>query len=378
MEEAQNRQEELLTLLDKILKEIEANPDTIPEHIFETIEHLCMIYNRWKHNSHIKNNFYSEKDIHQLEGGFQLLVMTGGAEDAEANKEFDIEFSALQKKLDDISTQWRELIHSLGIVSFDSSFLTNIQELQNKNANPMIRKQVRTKIYQFLSTTVEVLRMWILMSPLELSEYKFFLSLCQTFLDMLRGQTKQAALSSIGMFDKNGYKLSVVGRFLLNMVQIVTPNLEAEIGADLYQNTKSTFTALLLWSLATFAPERLQTILNDAFEEIQAIIKREKITFPEEILKELDDFEPKAPFKVTPNYDDLLNLQTLLTNPKLLCDPSVEKLLEPIRRVQTLRLLCDMLNLPLGKAEYESVCPRNTTRKQVLKGGRRRKSRRNK
>ncbi len=358
------KREELLALIDHIGQELEKNPDTIPENVFEGIEHLCFLYNQWHHNrsNHLLVKQYAEGERKTLEGGFQLLTMTGGAKD---NEEFDKEFSLFQTKLKDIGTQLQEILTSMGIVSFDSTFMKNIQAAYKSKQNPLMQRPFRYKIYQFLSLLVESLRMWVLMSPLQDKEYQFYTSLAQTFLDLLRGQIKQAALSSMGLFDSQAYMLSVVGRFLLNLIEIITPDLTSIIGIDLYYNSKSILTSLLLWYFATFAPDRLQQIVSNAFADIKDLVKKEDLTVPKDIQKDLKDL--KFPIDEPPSYDDILALQTLLQTPELLCDPSIEKLLQPIRRVQSLRLICDLFNIPIGKTEYDAVCPSQT--RKVKRGG---------
>jgi hypothetical protein len=361
------KREDLLALLDKIAHEIEKNPETIPENVFEGIEHMCFLYNQWHHNrsGHILTKQYAESERKSLEGGFQMLTMTGGAQD---NSEFDKEYTHFEKKLKEIGTQLQEILTSVGIVSFDSSFLKTIQDSYKSKQNPLLNRPFRYKIYQFLSLLVESLRIWILMSPLQPKEYQLYSSLAQALLDILRGQPKQAALSAVGLFDSQAYMLSVIGRFLLNLIEIITPDITSVMGIDLYLNSKSIVTSLLLWYLANFAPERLQQILSKAFTDIKDLLKKEDLSIPNEIQAELKTLD--LPIQQAPSYDDILALQTLLQNPKLLCDPSIEKLLQPIRRVQSLRLICDLFNIPIGKSEYDAVCP-TQTRKAKRGGGRR-------
>jgi hypothetical protein len=358
------KREDLLALLEQISQEIEKNPDTIPENVFEGIEHLCFLYNQWHHNrtGHLLTKEYGESERKTLEGGFQVLTMTGGAQDT---SEFDKEYSLFEKKLKDIGTQLQEILTSVGIVSFDSSFLKKIQDAYTSKQNPLLNRPFRYKIYEFLSLVVESLRIWILMSPLQPKEYQFYSSLAQTFLDILRGQAKQAALSSVGLFDSQAYMLSVVGRFLLNLIEIITPDLSSIMGIDLYFNSKSILTSLLLWYFANFAPDRLQQIVSKAFTDIKELLKKENFTIPKDMQKELKALD--FPIEQAPSYDDILALQTLLQSPELLCDPSIEKLLQPIRRVQSLRLICDLFNIPIGKSEYDAVCPTQT--RKVKRGG---------
>jgi len=358
------KREGLLALLDQIAHEIEKNPDTIPENVFEGIEHLCFLYNQWHHNrtGHLLTREYDESERKTLEGGFQVLTMKGGAQD---NSDFDKEYTLFEKKLKEIGTQLQEILTSVGIVSFDSSFLKTIQESYKAKQNPLLIRPFRYKIYQFLSLLVESLRIWILMSPLQPREYQLYSSLAQALLDILRGQPKQAALSAVGLFDSQAYMLSVVGRFLVNLLEIITPDITSVMGIDLYMNSKSILTSLLLWYFAHFAPDRLQQIISKAFTDIKDLLKKEDISVPKDIQADLKKLD--FPTTQAPSYDDILALQTLLQNPDLLCEPSIEKLLQPIRRVQSLRLICDLFNIPIGKNEYDAVCPTQT--RKVKRGG---------
>jgi hypothetical protein len=361
------KREDLLALLDQIAQEIEQNPDTIPENVFQGIEHVCFLYNQWHHtkSGHILSKHYEEAERRRLEGGFQLVSMSGGA--AEAN-EFDKEYALFQTKIEQIGTQLQEILSSLGVVSFDSSTLKKLKEIYTSKQTPLLNRPFRYQIYKFLSLLVESLRIWIFMSPLEQKDFEFYSSLGQTLLDILRGQSKQAALSAMGLFDSHAFKLSVVGRFLLNLIEILLPDFTNVVGIDLYYNSKSILTSLLLWYFANFAPDRLQQIVSTAFKDIKTLVKKQDI--PKEIQGQLKKLE--FPVEQAPSYEDILALQTLLQSPELLCDPSIEKLLQPIRRVQSLRLICDLFNIPIGKAEYDAVCP-TQTRKAKQNGGRKRR-----
>lgn len=361
-------QQELLSRLDEILALIQENPDRIPDHIFDTVEHICTLYNQWKH-ARPPSRMYSPEQQSVLQGGFQRLNQQGGAK--EPPSDFDKEYSQFETKLQDIGTQLQEILQSVGIVSFDSSFLKQIKTAQAAKQNPLASRSVRFKIYQVLSAIVEALRIWILMQPIQNEQYQFFSSLLQTFLDIVRGEVKQAAVSAMGMFTQNAFRASIIARFLLNIVEIVSPDLPLLLGTDFYSTTKSTVTSLFLWYLATFSPEQIKQILNDAFSSVKRLAESEDLSLSKDAKAILKGIEFRPPYTMTPSFDDLVNLRTVLQNPDFVCDPSVEKMLAPIRRIQSLRLVCDLLNLPLGQVEYDSICA-SRTRKQkqsVKKGG---------
>jgi hypothetical protein len=390
--EAIQKRKTILDILQEIEDELKKDPDTIPEHVFQAIEGLCKIAYGFRHRGQKDGWIAPLGYLTPAEGRMVESVLNdsmsqtgGGPED---DKEFTSEFNKFQKILDGLGTQWREIMNSLGIIAtntIESLVPKDTPSLATIRTEKPAQQTASGIIFMFLSGLVEGLRIWVAYSLIDSSTYRVLLSFSQGLLDVLRGNVRQAILSSIGLFGKNGYYISILTRFILNIIETITPDLRSQMEFDIYKNIKSLSAAGLLWMYYTFAPQNLKYNINLIFQEIQEIAKKEEISLgplTTELQKSAKDQKvelPKIPLENTPSYDDLQILGTLLKQPEIVCLPSFQKLLAPMRSVFTLRMILDLFDIPTGQIEIEDLCSRKgtqTRRKSEQKGGRRKRTRR--
>lgn len=393
MEIIQKRQK-ILDILSEVEQELEKHPKTIPDHVFKTLEAFCKMVYLWKQSGG-KNGwanslgYFSPNENKILEGRFaDLQTQTGGGPEEDAA--FAKTFSNFQDILKGIGTQWREITSSLGIIATNEikKILPNeIPTLEEVQKDSSARQDASTIIITFFSALVEAMRIWVAYSLVDSTNYRIFLSFSQTLLDMVRGNIRQAILSSIGFFGKQGYYISILTRFVLNIIESISPELRGQLEFDIYKNIKTLTAAGLLWSYYTFAPFTLKYNINAVFKEVQEIAKQEEISL-EPFKKQIQDAAkkegkdlPEMPLENMPTYDDLQALGTLLKESQIACLPRFQTLIEPIKSVFTLRLILDLFDIPTGKVEAEQLCAlsKSKTRKNNTQNGgthRKRKSRR--
>ena len=120
METIQKRQK-ILDILAEIQEELDKNPETIPEHVFQTIEAFCKLMYLWKYSGKKQGwtkplGYFMPDEEATVESRFlDFDNQVGGA--PKENNEFSQEYTVFQKKLNDIGTQWREVINALGVVT---------------------------------------------------------------------------------------------------------------------------------------------------------------------------------------------------------------------------------------------------------------------
>jgi len=272
-------------------------------------------------------------------------------------------------------------MNSLGIVATNtvetilSKEMPTLQSVRNEKPAQQTGSEL---MFLFLSGLVEGLRIWVAYSLIDSSTYRILLSFSQGLLDTVRGNVRQAILSSIGLFGKQGYYLSILTRFIINIIETISPNLRSQMEFDVYKNMKSLTAAGLLWFYYVFAPQNLKYNINLVFRELQEIAKKEEISLgplQTEIQKSAKEQQiqlPEIPLENTPSYDDLQVLGTLLKQPEITCLPSFQKLIAPVRSVFTLRMILDLFDIPTGQIEIEDLCMKKgtQTRKASQKGGR--------
>ena len=396
--EVLEKRQKILDILVQIERELQKHPETIPDHVFQTLEAFCKMIYVWKTSGQTGGwtkplDYFVPEDGKLVEGRFRdfdVQGQTGGANIQD--DQFGKDFKELQKNLNAIGVQWREIMSALGVVTTNTiekaiesakDYLPeetpSLKEIQSK---PSAQKQMSSTILSFFSTLIESLRIWVAYSSIDSITYRVLLSFSQTLLDTVRGNIRQALISSLGLFGEHGYYMSILTRFVINIIEMISPELPKQIEMDIYKNIKTMTAAILLWGYYTFAPLTLKYNINILFDEVKKIANQEEISLDslaskiKQQAKEEDISLPDLPLDAMPSYEDILLLGSLLQNTEIACLPSFKKLIYPLRSVFTLRLTLDLLNVPTGQAEIEDLCShkKNTTRKSQ-KGGRKRKTR---
>jgi hypothetical protein len=393
--EVLEKRQKILDILSEVEQELEKHPETIPEHVFQTLEGFCKLVYTWKHSPEktgwtTKLSQFSPSESKVIESRFQdFNSQVGGG--PEEDKQFSKLFADFQKILGDVGTQWREITTSLGIIATNEikkilpNEIPSLEEVQKKKG---AQQNASELIFTFISAMVETLRIWVAYSFIDSTTYRIFLSFSQALLDTVRGNVRQAIFSSLGLFGKGGFYISILTRFVLNVIETITPQLREQLEFDVYRNMKSLTAGGLLWGYYTFAPFTLKYNINQVFKEIQEIAKKEDISltpFTKQIKKSAKNEEftlPDMPIETMPTYDDLQTLGTLLREQDIACQPTFKKLIKPLRSVFTLRLILDLFDIPTGDVEIDDLCARerSITRKNMgQKGGtvRRKRTRRN-
>lgn len=363
------KKQRVLQTLQEVENEIEKNPEMIPEHMFEMIESICSLFYRWRESQGAEG--WSNKAItlpsdqqKVLEGGFRRMdgyfyqqqlgggwsnatsVVTGGAdkEYVKATSLDDTYYSTLAY-FKNIAEQWGQVSESLGIVKPES-------------------KKPFDGALGFLSLVVEGLRIWIAFNPMDEQSYRFFLSVTQALLDAVRGNMKQAVLSTLGILDEQGYMLSILGRFIVNISEMKSIELQKEISFDIYKTSKTVLASFLLWSFSFFAPGLVKQTIRDSLAQIEELAKEDNIDISD-IKNSFVKASQAANLSgdIIPGFADLQRLQEIFQKKEITCNPHFKQLMKPVGEVFTLRLAFDLAGIPTTDSEIASVC------EAKLKGG---------
>lgn len=360
------KKQRVLQTLQEVENELQKNPEMIPEHMFQMIESICSLFYRWRESQ--GSDGWSTKAItlpteqqKVLEGGFRTMdgffqkqqigggwFSNGGAD---GDKEYvkatsldDTYYSTLDyfKK---VSEQWGQVSESLGIVKPESD-------------RPF------DGALGFLSLIVEGLRIWIAFNPMDEQSYRFFLSVTQALLDAVRGNMKQAVLSTLGILDEQGYMLSILGRFIINISEMKSIEFKKEVSFDIYKTSKTVLASFLLWCFSFFAPGLVKQTIRDSITQIEELAKEDNIDISDIKTKFLKASQKaNLSTEIIPGYADLQRLQEIFQKPEITCNPHFKQLMKPVGEVFTLRLAFDLVGIPTTDSEIASVC------EAKLKGG---------
>ena len=396
----------LSALLEQAASEVEKNPDSVPDHIYKTFEAMCSVFYVWRNSKGKKGwsqklqgkdgplfdesegkfvedsfdsvaSFLESHDLgHGQKGGalpegFPPIIPTaefGMPSDMKIDTKdvsIDAAYFALQKKLEEYDIQWKEISDSLGI-------------LKSVQGGPDIRGLItapppippipyvipRRSILPLASYVVEMLRLWLTVLPGDSSTFRFITSLLQFVLDTIRGNFKQAMLSLMGLFNKTGMGVSVVGRFFVNVAELASPDLRKQLSLNVFRTTKSLLVGSVLWMFATFAPDALRASMEEFFAKI-----RESVT---EFNQKMDAAGAQVQQAATaagvevkmkhiaeegvPSLDDIQNLQMMIRIPEVACSTEVRKIIDPLIAIPPLRLVLDLMNIPTAADDIEATC----------------------
>ena len=383
----------LSALLEQAASEVEKNPDSVPDHIYKTFEAMCSVFYVWRNSKGKKGwsqklqgkdgplfdesegkfvedsfdsvaSFLESHDLgHGQKGGalpegFPPIIPTsefGMPSDMKIDPKdvsIDAAYFALQKKLEEYDIQWKEISDSLGI-------------LKSVQGGPDIRGLITTpppippipyviprrSILPLASYVVEMLRLWLTVLPGDSSTFRFITSLLQFVLDTIRGNFKQAMLSLMGLFNKTGMGVSVVGRFFVNVAELASPDLRKQLSLNVFRTTKSLLVGSVLWMFATFAKIRESvTEFNQKMDAAGAQVQQAATAAGVEVkMKHIAE-------EGVPSLDDIQNLQMMIRIPEVACSTEVRKIIDPLIAIPPLRLVLDLMNIPTAADDIEATC----------------------
>jgi len=399
MNASDKKKEALYTLLNEAAAEVKKNPQTLPEHIYKTVEALSTVFYLWRNSGGEKGwsramtdadgkPFFTEEESSAVENGFAALgpvlqeKQLGGAvpliprgEIATRLKNLidprelsiDNAYYTLQRKIGEYDTQWKEIADSLGIVKGveagpDIKGMT--PAIPPLAIPPLPYLIVRKTILPFVSYAIELLRLWLSLQPVDSQLFRFFTSFIQGFLDAIRGDAKQAILSLLGLYSKSGLMVSVAGRFIINVAELVSPDLREQFSDISYKSAKSLIVGFVLWTFSTFAPEALRAVVDQGFQKIRDLVNdvNTKITAVETQMSAAGEKAgvkvtmPRIPQEFVPSMDDIQNLQMLSRMPEVTCSPEFREIIEPMMAIPPLRLVLDLMNIPTVKEDIDKTC----------------------
>jgi hypothetical protein len=399
MNASDKKKEALYTLLNEAAAEVKKNPQTLPEHIYKTVEALSTVFYLWRNSDGEKGwsramtdadgkPFFTEEESSAVENGFAALgpvlqeKQLGGAVPLIPRGELatrlknlidprelsiDNAYYTLQRKIGEYDTQWKEIADSLGIVKGveagpDIKGMT--PAIPPLAIPPLPYLIVRKTILPFVSYAIELLRLWLSLQPVDSQLFRFFTSFIQGFLDAIRGDAKQAILSLLGLYSKSGLMVSVAGRFIINVAELVSPDLREQFSDISYKSAKSLIVGFVLWTFSTFAPEALRAVVDQGFQKIRDLVNdvNTKITAVETQMSAAGEKAgvkvtmPRIPQEFVPSMDDIQNLQMLSRMPEVTCSPEFREIIEPMMAIPPLRLILDLMNIPTVKEDIDKTC----------------------
>jgi len=390
-----SRRDELKKLLDDASYELQTATDGISDRVYKVFEGICSTLTAFRQSNGQKGwaarlqgpdgqPLFSggeqeviETTFATLEPNFGEKVQSGGlgstiltskipSFDVDPEKvSLDEAFFAFKKGFAQYQNQFREIASQIGVADFIQEGPDAQGIIPMPPPIPPIPWYIsRRMALPLLSLIIESLRFWIAIVPIDLVMFRFCSSFAQTLLDCIRGDLKQAILSSLGLFSHNGLRFSLISRFIVTLLSFISPDLQDEFVTNLYKSSKSFILGITLWIFGTFAPDKLRLVVEASFTQMRTLVDslNEKIQAAEDkaqAVSEKAGFKvefPKVPAEFIPTLDNIQALQILANKKEIVCSPEFREITKPLKIIPPLRFILDLLNVPTVEDDVDTVC----------------------
>jgi len=211
---------------------------------------------------------------------------------------------------------------------------------------------------------IEAIRIIYGVGPMSDDTTRKVLSLVLGLVDILKGDWKQGILSIIGFFGEAPLIAGLVMKTLINILDLIAPDLQEKLTMDLYQSGKSIAIGFLLWGFANFAPELARIAARAQFDALKKIVEEangkindveaamQKSVDPAGLQLKLKDI----PEDFVPTFDDIQNLQTIVRQPTIVCSKEFQEAIQPLNKLPPMRLALELMSIPTDPQSLQYTC----------------------
>ena len=175
------------------------------------------------------------------------------------------------------------------------------------------------------------------------------LSIMLAILELLRGDWKKAILTFIGFYGMTPLIAGEVGKVFLSLFGKLSPQLQDNIIFGSLDATKSLIVGLLLSIFQITAPEEVRLPLIGVLEKIaQRKADIDGILVDEEL--------SARPDYLSPTFEDLNNIQAVMSDRAYLCSCEFDNLIEAVDKSAIIRIVLQILRIPVTREYKEYTC----------------------
>ena len=186
------------------------------------------------------------------------------------------------------------------------------------------------------------------------------LSILVSLLDLLRGDWKKSILSFIGYFGMSPLLYGEFGKVFLTAFSMFSPPLQDTMILGSLDATKSFLVGLLLAIFQVTAPEEVRLPLIGALERVAQHKAKMDGALESEGLSARPDY-------LAPTFEDLNNLQAVISDPAYLCSCEFQNMVDAVNRSSTIRVVLQLLRIPVTTEYKEYKCGKGPCKPFVTK-----------
>jgi hypothetical protein len=215
-----------------------------------------------------------------------------------------------------------------------------------------------------IGLVIEAIRLVYGVGPMSNDYVRKILSLVLGLIDILKGDWKQGILSLIGFYGESPLLAGLIMKVVLNMLDLIAPDLQERLIVDLYQSSKSMCIGFILWGFVNFAPDYARAIARAQFDLIKELVNKNngQIDKIESAMqKTVTPLGLKIKFKdipedFIPTFDDIQNLQAILRQPGIYCSKEFQDAILPLHKLPPIRLVLELMSIPTDPQTLEYEC----------------------
>ena len=230
-------------------------------------------------------------------------------------------------------------------------------------------------ILPFFEAVLEVIRLVVIFGADDSPMFRKIMSITQAVYELSLGNWRQAIFTFIGYFGQNVGRMSSIGKIILQAWLLIDPTISSQLSKYAYKGVKSMFISFWLWIVHIVSPDFIwkpigkfldginNTIekgeegigsLEESFTKTLQSMGYEGYTVDLPTLQEIVGQGEDAP-PLRFSFDDLQNLQTLITMPFFLCSKEGQTIISALAKTPA-RLALELLNIPTLEEDIEEMC----------------------
>jgi len=175
------------------------------------------------------------------------------------------------------------------------------------------------------------------------------MSILLAFLELLKGDWKKAILTIIGYYGMIPMLIGQLFKAFLTLFRMLSPDIQNNIIFGSLDVGKSFIIGILLSIFQVTAPAQIRKPLIDILDKIA---KRKA-----EIDGTLESTSlPERPKYLSPNWNDLNNIQAVLSDKAYICSCEGRQLVAAVNNAAIIRIILEILRIPISEDMITQKC----------------------
>jgi len=221
-----------------------------------------------------------------------------------------------------------------------------------------------------INAILESIRIWLglvgIIDPLGLTVIpRCMVTLIMVLMDIGRGNLYHAIFTSFGFIGSFPMFIGIGLKIIRDGLMLVSPDLRTELRYLLFKSSKSMVVGFAIWLFTTLSPQFVKAPLRALFDSVAVTI--------DNMNQELDMAEteanlspagrlatiklPRIPGDKIPDVDNLYALREAIREPAIYCDPKIADLMSELRGVPPYALFFDLALIPApGTPQFIEMC----------------------